>query len=138
MQKTNVPPSGDKHDYLSIAGYAWPCTATCDEAGFSEEKCKSWDAGLRSFGSCNTSTGLPWVTRDGYLNAEKGDLNTLIVMADTVETLTLAWWFSTRSDESLLFARTAANLVRTWFIDNATRQNPSLHYGGSVPGYLDG
>ena len=44
MQKTKVPPSGDKHDYMSIAPYFWPDPATKD--------------------------GLPYVRKDGKVNPE--------------------------------------------------------------------
>ena len=44
MDKEDVPPSGDKHDYLSYARYWWP--------------------------NPNTKDGLPYVRRDGKTNEE--------------------------------------------------------------------
>jgi hypothetical protein len=44
MLKSKVPPSGDKHDYMSVAPYAWP--------------------------NPDTDDGLPYVTRDGCTNPE--------------------------------------------------------------------
>lgn len=139
VQKSTVPPSRDKRDYSTIGGYYWPCTATCEDTGYSVEQCQAWETGLRTFGPCDTATGLPWVARDGFLNSVgQEDLNALIVMADTVETLTLAWWFSVESEESTKFAKTAARAIRAWFIDEETRQNPRMEFASAIPGYLNG
>jgi hypothetical protein len=47
MQKTAVPPSGDKHDYMSLAPYWWPNPAT--------------------------THGLPYIRKDGETNPEVKD-----------------------------------------------------------------
>jgi len=137
--KRLVPPSGDKRDYMTTSGYFWPCNTTCQGAGFSNEKCTKWNAGARTFGPCNTATGLPWEGHDGFFNTEGlGDLYTMIVMMDTVEILTLAWWFDEGHPDRNLFAEQAASVLRMWFLNNSTRMNPRLLYGASIPGKYEG
>ena len=73
--KKLVPPSGDIHDYWSVASYDWPCNTGCNRTLWSD--CSRWcmppftlpflgpkcvDAHV----ACNQTTGLPWVTHDGY------------------------------------------------------------------------
>lgn len=111
MDKDDVAPSGDKHDYLSYARYWWPNPETKD--------------------------GLPYVRRDGRTNEEllnRGDRVPVGMMYDDFETLALSGYLldDARSSEH------AAKLVRTWFLDPATRMNPNLRYGQAVPGRNDG
>lgn len=139
MQKNDTPPSGDKHDYYFYGGYVWPCTMTCEQAGFKEEKCKAWNSSFRTFGKCDEDTGLPYVSRDGYMNNDGlADLDAMIVMAETTEYLTLAWWFAPVTEETLSFAMTAAGLIREWFLNNETAMKPSLDFAGAIPGYING
>ncbi len=110
MMKPKVAVSGDKHDYMSLSRYFWPDPTKPD--------------------------GLPYVSRDGVSNPELEllDRNRLSEMASGVTTLSLAWFFS--GDER--YARKATELVRTWFLDPATRMNPNLDYAQVVPGLYDG
>ena len=55
-------------------------------------------------------------------------------MYDDVETLALAGYLL--NDER--YAKHATLLVRTWFLDSATRMNPHLHYGQAVLGQKEG
>ncbi len=101
MQKTTLPPSTDKHDYLSIAPYWWPNTATPD--------------------------GLPYIRRDGEVNPERetiGDRTSFIRMMSAVWSLSLAFFMTQQSS----YAAHAALLLRTWFLDPATRMTPHLTY----------
>ena len=113
MQKTKVPPSGDKHDYMSIAPYYWPDPATKD--------------------------GLPYQRKDGKVNPESRDeaandtLRARLVGA-SVETLALGYYFS--GDEK--YAEHAAKILRTWFLDPATKMTPHFRFAQAVPGVNDG
>ncbi|MEY4132095.1 MAG: hypothetical protein RL592_153 [Verrucomicrobiota bacterium] len=113
MQKTKVPPSGDKHDYMSIAPYYWPNPATKD--------------------------GLPYQRKDGKVNPESRDeaandtLRARLVGA-SVETLALGYYFS--GDEK--YAEHAAKILRTWFLDPATKMTPHFRFAQAVPGVNDG
>lgn len=111
MEKTRVPPSGDKHDYLSLAPYSWPDPAKPD--------------------------GLPWITRDGEVNPlsrEGSDIGALRTMAADMETLALAYHLTGHGP----YAAKAAAIVKAWFLDPATRMNPNLEYAQGIPGRTPG
>lgn len=111
MDKTRVPFSGDKHDYLSQAPYWWPDPSKPD--------------------------GLPFIRRDGAVyppSKQSTDAPPWANMAKAVDTLGLAYYF-TRHEP---YAEHAALLVRTWFIDPATRMNPNLRFAQYIPGRNDG
>ena len=107
MEKTRMPPSGDKHDYLSLAPYSWPDPAK--------------------------PGGLPWINRDGQVNPESRegtDSEALGHLCSEVETLALAYHL-TRHEP---YAAKAALLLKVWFLDPATRMKPHLDYAQGVPG----
>jgi hypothetical protein len=113
MQKTKVPPSGDKHDYMSIAPYYWPNPATKD--------------------------GLPYQRKDGKVNPESreeaaNDTLRARAVGATVETLALGYYFT--GDEK--YAEHAAKVLRTWFLDPATKMKPHFRFAQAVPGVNDG
>ncbi|HEY1236348.1 MAG TPA: alginate lyase family protein [Candidatus Binatia bacterium] len=110
-EKNLSPPSGDKHDYMSIAPYWWPNPAT--------------------------PNGLPFIRRDGEVNPERdrrSDRGRLETMIQTVEPLALGYFFTERED----YAAHAAELLRVWFLDPATKMNPRLTYAQAVPGQNTG
>jgi hypothetical protein len=110
-QKHRVAPSGDKHDYMSLAPYWWP--------------------------DPTKPGGLPFIRRDGDVNPESRldtDSPRFARMTDAVETLSLAYYFS--GDDT--YAAHAATLLRTWFLDPTTRMNPNLRYAQAIPGVTDG
>jgi hypothetical protein len=111
VEKNEVPPSGDKHDYMSIAPYFWP--------------------------DSSKPNGLPYVNRDGVVNPEVRqytDKTNLPVVCNNIYLLSLAWYFS--NDEK--YARQASKLAEVWFLDTATRMNPNLNYGQAVKGVTEG
>lgn len=103
-------PSGDRHDYVSLARYFHPDPTKSD--------------------------GLPYINRDGITNPEinKWDRNRLGETARRITTLSLAWFFS--DDDR--YAKKAAELTRVWFLDSATKMNPHLEYAQMVPGINNG
>lgn len=111
MQKQTVPPSGDKHDYLSMAPYWWPDTTK--------------------------KNGLPYIRRDGFMNPQTRidhDGLRFGAMTDAVEALGLAYWFTGQRR----YADRAALLLRTWFLDPATKMNPNLNYAQAILGVTEG
>jgi hypothetical protein len=111
MDKAVMPPSGDKHDYMSQAPYWWPDPARPD--------------------------GKPYVRRDGERNPEIArisDHDNLGRLVDTVSTLALAFHLTGREP----FAAHASLLVRTWFLLPETRMSPHLRYGQGIPGITEG
>lgn len=111
-QKTKLAPSGDRHDYMSTAPYFWP--------------------------DPSKPNGLPYVRRDGKVNPESrtaaSDQMRLEELGRTVETLALAYWFTSREP----YATHAARCLHVWFLDPATRMNPHFNYAQGVPGSNDG
>lgn len=111
MEKTNVPPSGDKHDYMSLAPYFWP--------------------------DSSKPGGLPYIRKDGQTNPEVKDYKDKDYqpkLCEHVQTLALAYYFS----ENEVYAGHAAKLLRVWFLDAQTKMNPNLNYGQAIKGVNEG
>ena len=118
--KTKPAPSGDKHDYFSMARYWWPNPDTPD--------------------------GLPYVRKDGKVNPEIEDLDrkNLGAMEKMLRVYTLAYFYSGKEE----YAAKGWDVLRTWFINKKTRMNPNMAYSqvrmgynnnqGSNSGLLDG
>ncbi len=106
--KSITPPSGDKHDYLSIAPYWWPDPSKPD--------------------------GLPWIRKDGQVNpATRGDDTDQLRLSNlfrSLELLSFAYYFS----GDVKYATKIKELIGSWFIVKATRLNPNVKYGQGVPG----
>ena len=111
MEKTFTPPSGDKHDYMSIAPYFWPDPSKAD--------------------------GLPYMRKDGQINPEVKeykDKDYMPHLCTEISTLALAYYFSGNE----MYAAHATLKIRGWFLDSATRMNPNMKYAQSVKGRNDG
>jgi hypothetical protein len=110
LDKEALPPSGDAHDFYSLAPYWWPNPATDD--------------------------GLPYVRRDGRVNPESRSLDdrSLAAVLEAVPTLAWAWHFT--GDDR--YAEKAGDLLRKWFVAPATRMNPHLRYAQGVRGRSTG
>lgn len=112
MDKTQTPPSGNKHDYMSIGPYWWSDSTKND--------------------------GLPWIRKDGKVNpltrGNNVDQPAKTETYNNIILLSYAYFFS--GDKR--FAEKANQLISTWFIDSETRMNPNLNYGQSIPGRTDG
>jgi hypothetical protein len=106
--KSRTPPSGDKHDYISMGPYWWP--------------------------DPSKPNGEPYVRRDGQFNPERAtnafDVTDLDAMSAGVEALSLAYYFT--GDRR--YADKAAQLLKVWFLDPATRMNPNAKFAQGVPG----
>lgn len=98
VQKRAVPPSGDLHDYYSLSPYWWP----------DPEKPSG-----------------PYIRHDGKVNPERQgyDLERLQAMASAVDGCA-ALYFYTGEER---YAAAAADRLRTWFLDPATRMNPNAN-----------
>ncbi len=112
MDKTRLPPSGDRHDYMSIGPYWWPNPDTAD--------------------------GLPYVRRDGRTNPERSgtafDQAAFTRMMRDIETLSLGAYVL----DDQRYAEAATSRLRHWFVNPATRMNPNLNYAQAVPGINEG
>jgi Alginate lyase len=110
--KTALPPSGSRHDYISRGPYWWP--------------------------NPDTPNKLPYVRRDGRRNPEVAggafDYERLQDMIADTRDLTLAW----RLGGQRRYGERAAAVLRTWFLAPATRMNPNLAYAQGIPGIVDG
>jgi len=110
--KTQFPPSGDKHDYMSIAPYRWPDPEKKD--------------------------GFPWIVKDGEINpmsrGDDTDKVRLSQMFGALDKLSMAYYFS--NDEK--YAVKAKSIIRIWFLDEATKVNPNINFGQGIPGEVEG
>ncbi|MBN2281077.1 MAG: alginate lyase family protein [Candidatus Marinimicrobia bacterium] len=106
MDKPVTPPSGDKHDYMSLSPYWWPDPEKAD--------------------------GLPYIRRDGEVNPEreKFDKRSFVHVHENALVLAIAYYFSGKEK----YAKKSAGLLRTWFINENTKMNPNLNFGQGVPG----
>ena len=112
VNKTQMPPSGDKHDYLSLAPYFWADSTKSD--------------------------GLPWKSRDGEVNPLSRGSNTdqtrISDLWDALDALTYGYYFS----GDVKYTNKAKELMNVWFIDPKTKVNPNINFGQSVPGGAKG
>jgi hypothetical protein len=111
MDKKDFPPSGNKHDYMSIGPYWWP--------------------------NPDSKTGLPYIRKDGQVNPEVRnypDKENMPRVCEKVYEFSLAYYLSGNER----YAQKAKELIRTWFLDAATKMNPNVNYGQAIKGVVEG
>jgi len=108
--KKITPPSGDKHDYMSVGPYWWP--------------------------DPNSPDGLPYIQKDGEVNPERYeyDSSARSSLVSQVRILSLAFYFS----EDERYAAKTIELLKTWFLNPETKMNPHLKYGQAIKGRVEG
>jgi hypothetical protein len=109
--KPQTPPSGDKHDYMSLAPYFWP--------------------------NPGTANGLPYIRHDGERNPQTAkipDHQNLFLLEKSVHALALGYFLTGKEE----YAARATLLLRTWFLDPASRMNPNLNFAQAVLGVNNG
>ena len=111
MDKAQTPPSGNKHDYMSMATYYWP--------------------------DPSKPAGAPYIRKDGERNPEIRDISdhkAVDNMQKAVSLLSLAYCFT--HDET--YAKKAAEFLKVFFLDESTKMNPNMNYAQYVKGVNDG
>lgn len=105
-------PGATGHDYTSIGPYWWP--------------------------NARKKDGLPYKRRDGEANPQRNgpdfDKNRLSRLGADMEALSVGYYLT--GDKR--FAERAALLVRTWFLDPATRMAPNMDFAQGIPGRTNG
>jgi len=113
--KTQLPPSGNPHDYLSYAPYYWPTQPITASNPF----------------------GCPMVNRDGQrdplVDGVPDHQSEIAAFAD-IYNLTLAWYYTGNRQ----YAARAELDLRTWFTNPATAQNPNLAFAQGIPCQVTG
>lgn len=111
MDKMDFPPSGNKHDYTSLAPYWWP--------------------------DPNKPNGLPYIKKDGEINPEfknYPDKENMPKVCKNIYLLGLAYYFSGNE----MYAKKATKIATVWFLDTATKMNPNLNFAQVVKGLNNG
>lgn len=111
VEKTRLPPSGNKHDYMSQGPYWWPDPSKPD--------------------------GKPYIRRDGQRNPEINGITDHAQLGDMMrdsELMALAYYYTGQEK----YAGQGSRLLDIWFLDEATKMNPHLNYGQGIPGITEG
>ncbi|WP_257659156.1 alginate lyase family protein [Parapedobacter lycopersici] len=111
MQKPAVPPSGNKHDYLSRGTYWWP--------------------------DPTKPKGIPYIRKDGNVNPEVSkirDFHYMNELSEAIKILGVAYYYT--SEEK--YVADGLRRLRTWFLNSDTRMNPNLNHSQVIPGVSEG
>ncbi|PYF72398.1 alginate lyase family protein [Pedobacter nutrimenti] len=111
LDKSFTPPSGSKHDYMSLAPYFWPDPAKAD--------------------------GRPYIRKDGERNPEIRTITDGTYLSDLnnkCKFLSLAYYFTNTEK----YAAKASQLMQIWFLNPETKMNPNLNYAQAIRGVNDG
>ncbi|KAF8179734.1 alginate lyase-domain-containing protein [Mycena galopus ATCC 62051] len=132
--KPVLPPSDNRHDYMSWAPYWWAdCSNVHNTTALSlAEESKE----------CN------FVRRDGQVNPERfviQDFQSFFNLSDAVLYNSIAAVLQNQS--SSVYSQNVAKFINGWFLENSTAMNPNLNYAqmmrgptgqnGSFTGILD-
>lgn len=107
VNKSIDTPSGDNHDYMSLATYWWP--------------------------DPSSTNGLPYIRRDGQTNPEVNTIKDNIYVRELsrdIRLLGLSYYFT--NDEK--YAKKATELLKVFFLNSSTRMNPNLKYAQLIRG----
>eukprot|EP00123_Amoebidium_parasiticum_P017591 comp23907_c2_seq1/m.42105 comp23907_c2_seq1/g.42105 ORF comp23907_c2_seq1/g.42105 comp23907_c2_seq1/m.42105 type:complete len:1059 (-) comp23907_c2_seq1:41-3217(-) len=114
VNKTEFPPSHDKHDYYTPSPYFWPNPDTPD--------------------------GLPYIRKDGHRvpgtelydsQSNRFDRSRLASLFGNTTCLALGWYFTGNQE----YADRATLNIRTWFLDPETKMNPHMRFAQIRWGY---
>lgn len=111
IDKYQIPPSRNKHDYMSQGPYWWP--------------------------NPNTKNGLPYIRKDGERNPDIYKITDHSYegkMTSAVFNLSIAYYITKDS----IYSNKAAQLLRVWFLNDSSRMNPNLNYAQGIPGICTG
>lgn len=105
--KKELPPSGDIHDFYSMARYWWPNPKTKD--------------------------GLPFIRKDGKpypgrKNAPDSDM--LSNLGEDTYILGLAYFFTGKE----IYAKQVKKMIDVFFLNKKTKMNPNFEYAQSIKG----
>ncbi|HXM34162.1 MAG TPA: alginate lyase family protein [Pyrinomonadaceae bacterium] len=101
--------TGGMHDFFSEGDYWWPDSQ---------------------------NPGGPYIQRDGLSNPDNFNDHRRALMRLSVQVPALAAAWVVTKDKR--YAKLAANHLRAWFIDEATRLNPNLQYAQAIHGRFTG
>jgi hypothetical protein len=110
VEKSQIPPSGNKHDFFSLSPYYWP--------------------------DPNNPNG-PYILKDGHTNPESTaipDKQKLSDMTYKVKILSLAYHYTNDSK----YAAKAIEIMQIWFLRSDTCMNPNLQYAEVQRGINNG
>ena len=110
VEKSETPPSGNKHDFFSLSPYYWS--------------------------DPNNPKG-PYILKDGQTNPESTaipDKQKLSDMTYRVKILTLACHYTNDNK----YAHKAIEIMQIWFLQSATYMNPNLQYAEVQRGINNG
>lgn len=111
MDKSIIPPSGDKHDFMSMGPYWWPDSSKKD--------------------------GLPYIRKDGQRNPEYfkiTDQEYFDRIVNDAQILAIAFYLT--NDPK--YAAKGADVIRVWFLNDDTRMNPNMNHSQYIPGINTG
>ncbi len=113
VDKVSLPPSGDIHDYLSVAPYWWPNPDTPDHLPYFRRD------GVRVPGSVLYDEG-----------SNQTDTSSLWSFFTNTTSLGLAYYLT----DDTRYGEVAARNIRVWFLEEETRMNPNVQFGQLIWG----